>query len=404
MLASAYSSQVGAVSAQSDKAAQFEQLRREVDLYQGTLNSMLQQVNQAAVVSALPTGNIRIVDPAVTPGLPYKPDAMSYELYGVAAGSASGVFLVLVIATISNLRSSRTFGVPGYSPRVLKVPELGVIPSIAADQRVEEGLPGTKWGRLLPGRGRAPAASLIGPGSQGSFLAESFQLTLTSILLMSHRGRQPKIIVVTSPGPGEGKTTVVSNLAIAIAESGRKVLVVDADLRRPRIHTVFGIEKNEGFAEFMVRAKANGSGIAEPVPAVCQTRIDGVFVLPSGLAGDLNLSNIFHSPVIQVLLDKLTEEFDVILIDTPPMIQFSDARLMARLSDGVILVVRSGVTERESAVVAGAQLVQDNIEVLGTILNDWDARSAGKYQYRQYHSYASSHLRNQKTAASGERS
>jgi capsular exopolysaccharide synthesis family protein len=421
LLASAYAGQAGTVTSQSDKTAQYAQLKREVDLYQGTLNSMLSQVNQSAIASALPTTNARVIDPAVTPQLPYKPDAQTYELYGVLGGSFAGVLLILVIDQLSKWRSSLIFGMPGYSPRILKVPELGVIPSIESARGLEESFSGKRWTRLLPGasRGLAEAGSgrkwtrllpssaaqpipavPLSATSNGSIHAESFRLTLTSILLMSRRGRQPKIIVVTSPGPGEGKTTVVSHMAIAIAESGRKVLIIDSDLRRPRMHTIFGLENNEGLGEIITSRKANGNGSARPAPTVCQTHIDGVFVLPSGTVSDVNLSQIFHSPEIPALLDKLEEQFDLILIDTPPMIQFSDARLMARFADGLILVVRSGITARESAVAARDQLAQDNINVLGTILNDWDARTNIR---QQYHPYYNSYTESQKTPAASQK-
>jgi len=392
LLASAYAGQAGTVSSQSDKAAQYAQLKREVDLYQSTLNAMLAEVNKSAIASALPTTNARVIDPAGVPAIPSKPNATTFEIYGLMGGCCAGVLLIFVIDKLSTWRSNLIFGMPGYSPRVLKVPELGVIPSIGPDRGTAEAVAGRRWSRLLPSsaaqRLNQPLpAVLVNAGSNGSIQAESFRLTLTSILLMSHRGRQPKIIAVTSPGPGEGKTTVVSNMAITIAESGRKVLIIDADLRRPRMHTIFGIEKNEGFAELMVHAKANGNGSVRRAPTVCQTQFEGVFVLPSGATGDLNLSQVFHSPEIPALLDKLSEQFDLILIDTPPMIQFSDARLMARFADGLILVVRSGITARESAVIASEQLARDNINVLGTILNDWDAKTNLRHQYSLYNYY-----------------
>ncbi|HWE53635.1 MAG TPA: polysaccharide biosynthesis tyrosine autokinase [Bryobacteraceae bacterium] len=401
----AYAGQAGTVSAQSDKSAEYDQLKREVDLYLSTFNTMMQQLNQSAVASALPTTNARVIDAANPPSLPSKPEAKIYELYGILGGIGFGIVLVLGVEKISEWRSSLIFGMPGYSPRVLKVPELGVIPSIESGSGNAES-PARRWTRLLPGvstpRAQPAPVVLLNAAGDGSIQAESFRLTLTSLLLMSRGARQPRVIVVTSPGPGEGKTTVASNMAIAVAETGRKVLVIDADLRRPRMHAIFGIETNEGLGDLVTASDLLNPGeggarnSAQVFPTVSETRIPGVFVLPAGATSDLNLSQVFHSPAIPALLDKLVEQFDLILIDTPPMIQFSDARLMARFADGLILVVRSGVTARQSAVTAREQLAQDNINVLGTILNDWDAKTNLRNQ--SYYPYSNnSHY--QKTAS-----
>lgn len=397
LVVSAYAGAAGTVAAQSDKAAEYDQLKRELDLYQGTFNTMLGQLNQSAVAAALPTTNARVIDPAVPPSLPSKPEAKMYELYGVLGGVAFGVVLVLAVEKIREWRSSLIFGMPGYSPRVLRVPELGVIPSIESAIDSGDAAPPKGWARLLPGaaaRARSAPVALLNAAGDGSIQAESFRLALTSLLLMSRGARQPRVIVVTSPGPGEGKTTVTSNMAIAVAETGRKVLIIDADLRRPRLHTIFDLDKNEGLSELFTPGVAHGEAEVLKSPVAVETRIPGVFVLPSGATGDLNLSQIFHSPEIPALLNRLVKQFDLILIDTPPMIQFSDARLMARFADGLILVVRSGVTARESAITAREQLAQDNINVLGTILNDWDAKTNVRNQYNSYYS-----ARYQKTAS-----
>jgi capsular exopolysaccharide synthesis family protein len=222
-------------------------------------------------------------------------------------------------------------------------------------------------------------------------VAESFRLTLTSILLMSRRGMHPKVLVITSPGPGEGKTTVVSNMAIATAETGRRVLVIDADLRKPRIHSMFGMENTEGLVDAIVHPRGN----SKSAPTVTESSIPGVFVMAAGTTSGTKLSQIFHSTEVPALLSKLAGQFDVILIDTPPMLQFSDARLMARHADGVILVVRSGVTGRESAIAAREQLGQDQIEVLGTVLNDWDAKGSDASGFNAYYN---AYLQYQKTA------
>jgi capsular exopolysaccharide synthesis family protein len=228
-------------------------------------------------------------------------------------------------------------------------------------------------------------------------VAESFRSTLTSILLMSRGGVHPKVIVVTSAGPGEGKTTVVSNMAVATAESGRRVLVIDSDLRKPRMHSIFGVENHDGFIDAIGRARGNGG--AKAAPTAIESNVPGVFVMTAGSTSGTKLSQVLHSPEIPVLLNRLSNQFEVILIDTPPMLQFSDARLMARYADGVILVVRSGVTERESALAAREQLAQDQIEVLGTVLNDWDAKGADA---KAFNSYYKAYLQYQNTGAGSE--
>jgi capsular exopolysaccharide synthesis family protein len=347
------------------------------------------------VVSAVPANNVRVIDAASPPSLPYKPDAVIYEAYGAIIGCALAMGLAFGVEKFSKWRTSLTFAVPGYAPQILNVPELGVIPSAAVDLFLGEANSRWTWKRLPLGA-REPvdepkAVELEISKRQRSFLAESFRLTLTSILMMSRRGLQPKTIVVTSPNPGEGKTTVVSNMAIAIAESGRKVLLIDADLRRPQLHAIFGVDKTEGFGDLIGHTK--GNGLNKFGATVCETKIPGVFLVPSGSTDLVNLSQVFHSIEIPVLLKKLAEQFDVILVDTPPMLQFSDARLMARFADGVILVVRSGVTGCESALSAREQLAQDHIEVLGTILNDWTAKGSKK---NPYHSYYSAAVRDQK--------
>lgn len=396
-LQSAYVTQAGIITSQTGKVSQYTQLKREVELYRQTLNSMLNQANQIAVVSAVPTNNIRVIDSASAPSVPYKPNARDFEIYGMLLGCGGGIGLAIAIDKFSKWRKSLTFAAPGHAPGILNVPELGVIPSATVDLLPRENGSRWKWKRLPAGVRESlqepKAVELEIAKRKESFLAESFRMTLTSILLMSRRGLQRRILIVTSPNKGEGKTTIASNMAIAIAETGRKVLLIDADLRNPQLHTIFNVERQPGLTELIGRS--NGNGSVRPAPSICETQIPGAFLIPAGSTENANLSQVFHSVEIPVLLKRLSEQFDVILIDTPPVLQFSDARLMSRFADGVVLVVRSGVTGCESAVTAREQLAQDNIEVLGTILNDWDVKSSKKHPY---HSYYSAYTQNQKPA------
>ena len=231
---------------------------------------MFQQVKQASIASAMRASNVRIVDPAEPPKLPYKP---SLPLNG-ALGLLSGLFLGVAFVVMRE-RADRTLQEPGETPFWLNIPELSVIPSAAREVRLSLSLrrngtrkhkktttlsifppesrtdppsPPTRPtppGAAKPGVGRYGAGSccaeLITWQHKPSLIAESFRSLLTSILLCGKNGDRPRVLVLTSAGPTEGKTTVASNLAIALAEIKRKVLIIDGDLRKPRMHELFGL-------------------------------------------------------------------------------------------------------------------------------------------------------------------
>jgi receptor protein-tyrosine kinase len=215
-------------------------------------------------------------------------------------------------------------------------------------------------------------------------VAECARTTLTSILLPIENGEGPQVIVITSPCPGDGKTTVACNLSIAVAEIGRKVLLIEGDLRRPRLNSVFGVGNNWGLSDVL-----RGDGQLENVSVshlVRETEVSGLYLLPGGSCG-VTPSNLFYSPRMATLLKRLRGEFDMILIDAPPMIHLADARVLGHLSDGVVLVIRAGQTTTESALSACQRFAEDGTRVLGTILNSWDPKSTGVYGYGGYADY-----------------
>jgi len=176
----------------------------------------------------------------------------------------------------------------------------------------------------------------------------------------------------------------VSNLGIALAEINRRVLLVDADLRRPQLHKVFDLPNSWGLSD-LLREK---NSLAElPLEALARpTQIPDLYVLPSG-PGTVSISNLLYSPRLPELLERLRREFDTVLIDTPPMLQIADARVLGQFADAAILVLRAGQTSRDAALAAKERFAEDNIPLLGTILNDWKPSAAGGkyYDYKYYY-------------------
>jgi capsular exopolysaccharide synthesis family protein len=333
------------------------------------------------------TSNIRVVDAATPPGAPYKPDVSRDGLMGLLAGLFLGVAFVVM-----HERADQSIQEPGDTALYLNVPEMGVISSGAAKGDLlgyyheRKRSPKTPVA-IAPGTGGVGRHEGAGPDQMElvtwqrkmSAIAESFRGLLTSILFSGENGSPPRVLVLTSAEPAEGKTTVACNLAIAMAEIKQRVLLIDGDLRKPRIHTIFDLENERGLSTLLEQRPLQEETMAGVVQ---ESRIPGLFVLTSGPT-TAAAANLLHSASLVELLGKFRKEFDMILIDTPPMLQIPDARVAGRLADAVILIVRAGRTKRNAAVAARTRFAEDKTRVLGTILNDRD------HSPRWYHRYYS---------------
>jgi capsular exopolysaccharide synthesis family protein len=399
LLANAYTAQAGTVSGEADKAAQYGSLKREVEILRQQLNALLQQSNQTAIASAVPLSTVRVVDPARPPGEPTGPRLVAHLTGGLTLGAMFGFVLALVRDGTRRKRMLDRFGLPGYASRVLNIPELGVIPSAETKTR----------GKLLPqltkknsysrpplGNGKLAfkppeAVELVTWKEKPSLLAESFRLTLASLTRRETNGSPPSILLVTSPGPGEGKTTVATNIAIARAETNRRVLLLETDLRRPRLASIFRLENPHGWSELILQEEEFRPDSLESL--IQRTDVPHLYVLGGGGIAPEFIHQVFNSPKVPLLLAALRRQFDMIVIDTPPALQFPEARLMGRLSDGVVLVLRSDYTDRMDALAAQEKLWEDGIPILGTVLNDWNPSNDRHYKGRQYGGYSSYYQR-----------
>ncbi len=218
-----------------------------------------------------------------------------------------------------------------------------------------------------------------------SMVAESFRSTLISILFAGENGPPPKILVLTSAGPSEGKSTVTSNLGIAIAEVGQRVLLIDADMRRPRQHEIFAMDNERGLSSIL-REKTALNGDSSLGGLIRESEVPGLFLLTSG-PGTSAATNLLYGSHMPEVLKYVKTQFDIVLIDTPPMLQIPDARVIGRMADRVIMVIRAGATTRDAALAARQRFNEDGTRILGTILNDWNPKSAPNGYYGYYGSY-----------------
>jgi polysaccharide biosynthesis transport protein len=385
LVAGQYALQANLVAGQSAKAIQYNLLKREVDSNRALYENILQKAKEATVASTMQATNIRAINPAKPPSRPYRPR----PLVNGALSLVVGGFLGIVFAFVRE-SADRSLKGPGESTRYLRLPELGAIP--AATVASGSGVYGA-WQQLRradvfrlkgsPIAAADPAADAIEMESwrrESSPLAESFRTTLTSILLAGASEQRSRIIAVTSSVAGEGKTTVASNLAIALAGIVAPVLLVDGDLRNPRLQRVFRAPDAKGLAD-VLREDVPIEDYATSAIARA-TEVEGLYVMPSGRGGR-SITNLLYSDRLAALLQRLRREFNAIVIDTPPALPVADARLLGRLADGVILVVRAGHTSRDAVLAAAERLRDDGTPVLGTILNGWNPRDAA-YGYGQY--------------------
>lgn len=364
------------VAEQDQKLIRYRTLQREVETYRKIHETTLQTGKEASLASALGPVNARLIDSARPTGSPSRPDLRRNIALGMFAGLFLGVALVLI-----RERTDGAIREPGAMQLHTNLRELGVIPSAKAEAQSSVAAPG----RLhelpavpsvaplnLPGM-TVPPVELTMWDRKGSRVAESFRATLTSILLSGQEGFDNHVILVTSPSPREGKSTVATNLAIALAEIHRRVLLVDADLRRPRLHTIFGQANTWGLSDIL----RDETPCAEyPVEALGRrTHVPGLFSLPSGPNSHDSL-RLLYSTRMTDLVNRLRQDFDAVLIDTPPVLAVADARVLSRLVDVIVLVVRAGLTTRESAAAAVKVLEADGVPVLGTVLNDWTPNRA----------------------------
>lgn len=231
-----------------------------------------------------------------------------------------------------------------------------------------------RWRRRSPSDGSGPPVVMDGDGYR--LVAEAFR-SLRTNLQYAALGSTLRTLTVTAPGPDEGKSSVVANLAVAIAQGGSRVLAVGADLRRPALHRAFGLSHHVGLTSVLMGRVP----LHEAVQHVDRWSLD---VLPSGPLPP-NPAELLGSRQMAALLEEMKQRWEMVLLDTPPVVALSDAALVAARTDGVLLVVSSHHTPRDIVVAARRQLEQVGARILGVVMNRVRPTESGRYHYYYYY-------------------
>jgi capsular exopolysaccharide synthesis family protein len=346
----------------ADNMAEYNLLRRDVDTSRDLYSALLARLRETQISAALFTSNIYIVDRAEISGTPSRPKRSNNLLVGCIAGLLGGVVLAFVFEYLdTNIKDAKEV------EAVLHVPILGMVPAWAARRRRE----------LTDGDGKPFA--LVAHSETASISAEAFRNLRTS-LLYSAPDHPPKTIAMTSLQPEDGKTSLVTNLAITLAQLGAgEVLVIDADMRRPNLHEVLDVPQAPGLSTFL-------TGQAQLDAVIVPSSIPNLSVIPAGRI-PLNPAELLASTRLRQAIDTLGGRFAHIVFDTGPLFGVSDAMILASQVEGVVLVLRHGRASRDAAQRAIRNLISVRARLLGVILNDVDVRGNGYYGYYGYYGY-----------------
>jgi capsular exopolysaccharide synthesis family protein len=365
-LAQALDEQKKAVNDIAEKSIQYNILKREVDTNKQLYEGLLTRMKEATVSAGLKSSNIRIVDTAQVPKAPIKPRVALNIVLSIILGTALGVGVAFLQEYLDN-----TLKTPDEVERLLRLPSLGMLPSYFSDgagKASERKLAAIK---LAGNEAMAPAVQT------GRTAIEAYRSLRTSILLSANP--VPKVLLVTSAVPAEGKTTITVNLGATLASLGSKVVIVDCDMRKPYCHRSTGVENKPGFVRCLTGHVELADAIL-PVPGV-----PNLSVIPCGPVPP-NPAEVLSSPVTGELLNKLRSQFEYVLVDSPPLLSVSDSRILSTLTDAVVLVTRAYSTPFDIVRRARALLQGSGARILGVALNSVDPRKGG-YGYGYGYGY-----------------
>jgi len=357
---------------QNEAAINYRIIQQEIETNKSLLTNLLQSSKENDVMMAGKPNNISIVDYAIAPDGPIGPNRLRTVLIALFLSMGLGVGFALILEYLDDsVRSADEV------ERLLHLPALAIIPSVgAATRRRMLGGPGA-----LEKRNGHPAANpeLLMNVDGRSPLAEAYRHLRTSVLL-STAGRAPKSLLVTSSLPGEGKTTTAVNTAISLAQTGASVVIIDADMRRPRLRSIFNLSDRPGLSSVL----SSNLSEAEMLAMVAKDETTDLHLLTSGPIPP-NPAELLGSDQMRRLLSTFQVNFTHVVVDSPPVSSFTDGVLISSMVDGVLLVVQGGKSSRH-IVKRTRQLLQDvGAKIFGVVLNNVRLQSHDYYYYQRYY-------------------
>lgn len=357
----------------------FQILKRDAQTTEQLYQALLARMKETAIASTMVASNVAVIDPADLPVEPYMPQK------GLLLGLSSiiGLFLGLGAAFLAEYLYD-SLKTTEEVERVCQLPSLGVVPMLSIN-----GAAGKTGGfplnvsqvlSLLPLLGsqgqtepvNGNGADLVVLKQPRSVISEAIRHVRTSLML-SASGGPPKTIVLTSPNPQEGKSTISCNLAASLALDGRQVVLLDCDLRKPRLHRVFHMLPQPGLTTYLT-----GNGGWEDI--IKPTQVPNLWFVPAGPVPP-SPTELLSSEAFKELLQRLALDFQHVIIDTPPALGFADARVVSALVDGVLLVMKHQSTPREAGRMTCHLFSQIHAPLLGIILNQVNNNGLGRYEY-----------------------
>ncbi len=349
----------------NESAIEYSILKRDLESYRTLYEGLMEKMKEAGVSAGLKSNNFRIVDVARVPTSPIEPNIPRNLAFALMLGLTSGIGLAFLLEGLDN-----TVRTTEQAQMISGLPPLGMIPM--GSRTAREGASGK---RLVIATSKE-AVELVAQVRPQSQMAESYRAMRTSLLL-SHLGAPPQVIMITSALPQEGKTTTSINCAVVLAQKGVRVLLIDADLRRPSIHKTLGMGPRSGLSNVL-------TGSATLQQTITRSSIlPNLSILPAGTPPP-NPAELLASSNMRDVLEELRGQYDHIVVDTPPTLSVTDAVVLSPRADAIVLVIRSGQTTKQALRRSRDILAQVNAKVSGVLLNAVDLSSPDYYYYYEY--------------------